>query len=325
MSESKGEHTPRRDRVAKKVLVADDSKTIRRAFELTFAGDAGVEILSAGDVASAMAIAREKSPALVIADSGMGSSSGYDLCSQLKADPALTGIPVWIMTGPAERLDEDRYETCGASGHIRKPFDTQRIIDKVAVMSAPPDEEFSRPSYPPGPVRPAAPVKPPVGQKPAVPAATGQAPGSAPQPPRLQKATLMGGPVIMPGKPPVPAAPPAAAAPQPAAPSFSKPVVPAAKPVVPSGPAVPAAKPGPAPVAARSAPAAAARPALAAPLDADALATPTAAAALAGLSDEQKDRVLALVSEVVERTVWEIVPDLAEAIIREELARLLEE
>ena len=251
--------------MAKKVLVADDSMTIRKAFELTFAGESGVEILGAADAASALAIARDGKPDLLIADSVLGSTSGYDLCSQVRADGAIAGMPVWIMTGPAERLDEDLYANCGASGHVRKPFDTQRMMDKIAVMSAPPDAEASRPSYPPGPARPAAPVKPPVGQKPAIPAAP--PPGQQSQAQRMQKATLMGGPGMMPVKAPVPSAPAAAQPAAPAAPAFSKPVVPATKPAAPAGkPALPAQ-----PVAA---PAHAGKPALAAPLDSEALAPP---------------------------------------------------
>jgi len=60
-----------------------------------------------------------------------------------------------------------------------------------------------------------------------------------------------------------------------------------------------------------------------APLDEGVLATDTAKTALQGLSDEQREAVLALVREVVEKTVWEVVPDMAEAVIREELGRLL--
>jgi len=60
-------------------------------------------------------------------------------------------------------------------------------------------------------------------------------------------------------------------------------------------------------------------------VDAGDMATPAAAAALSGLSDEQREAVMALISEIVEKTVWEIVPDMAESIIREEIARLLKE
>jgi CheY-like chemotaxis protein len=266
--------------VAKKVLIADDSGTIRQAFEMTFAGDSGVEVLGAGDLASAMATAREQAPDLVIADSRLGSETGYDLCRQLKGADQASPVRVWIMTGPAERIDEDLYASCGADGHVRKPWDTQRMIDKVSAMSAPLDEEMSRPSYPPA-ARPAAPrpaapaPKPvaPVQQKPPVPYAPKPAmPVMKPPDKRPRQATLMGGPVAPPIKP---------AAPKPAAPAVE--------------------------------------------MDAQDMAMPAARAALDGLSSEQREVVMALVREVVEKTVWEVVPDMAEALIREEISRLLKE
>jgi CheY-like chemotaxis protein len=279
--------------VAKKVLVADDSNTIRKAFDLTFDGDSGVEVFGSGDAASALAAAREQSPDLIIADSNLGSASGYDLCKQLKSDAATAGIPVWIMTGPAERLDEDMYASCNADGHVRKPWDSQRLIDKVAVMSSTPDEERARPSYPPAPAG-----KFPVG-KPQIPAPKPAAPPPAPpaapqaigvQARRGHKATLMGGPVAPPVQP--------AAAPKPAPLEAQQPPAPVAKLVA------------DAPMA---------------PLDDGIAASATASRALAGLSDEQRDAVMALVREVVEKTVWEVVPDMAEALITEELARLLKQ
>jgi CheY-like chemotaxis protein len=315
--------------VAKKVLIADDSQTIRQAFEMTFSGDSGVEIFGAGDVTSALSTAREQMPDLIIADSSLGDATGYDLCKQIKDDGQVASIPVWIMTGPAERMDDDLYADCGAEGHVRKPFDTQRMIDKVSSMSAPPDEEKSRPSYPPAAAKPAAPAaaKPavPAAAKPAAPAAAPKpaAPSAAaakPPPPahavetdekRPRQSTLMGGPVAPPVKPRAPEAP-------------------AARPELP--------KPKPKPEVVQTEtvaelaqmgsdlkpkkPAAASDAVQVEPAD---VATPAAAAALSGLTDEQREAVMVLIREIVEKTVWEVVPDLAESIIREEIARLLKE
>jgi CheY-like chemotaxis protein len=294
--------------VAKKVLIADDSQTIRQAFEMTFSGDSGVEIFGAGDVASALSTAREQMPDLIIADSNLGDATGYDLCKQVKADGQVSDIPVWIMTGPAERMDDDLYADCSADGHVRKPFDTQRMVDKVTSMAAPPDEEKSRPSYPPAAAKPAAP-----------PAAAAKLPPpahSVETEKRPRQATLMGGPGA-PVKPKPPEAPPAA----PPKPPPPKPAPPRPEPEVVQtetvaelaqmGSDLKPEKPAALPDAVH--------------VDAADVATPAAAAALAGLSDEQREAVMVLIREIVEKTVWEVVPDLAESIIREEIARLLKE
>lgn len=289
--------------MAKKVLIADDSQTIRQAFEMTFAGDSGVEIFGSGDPESAISVAKDQMPDLIIADSKIGSTTGYDLCKQIKADSQIQGILVWIMTGPAERMDDDLYAECSADGHVRKPFDTQRMVDKVASMSAPPDEEKSRPSYPPAVAKPVAPpaaaAKPPPAAPPAPPAPPEQRPRTG---------TLMGGPGAPPAKPSPPEPP---APPKPPPPKLAPEVVqtktvaelaqmgPDLEPAAPAGGGV--------------------------EVEASDVATPAAAAALEGLSDEQREAVMALIREVVEKTVWEVVPDMAESLIREEIARLLKD
>ncbi|MBW2260561.1 MAG: response regulator [Deltaproteobacteria bacterium] len=290
--------------MAKKVLIADDSQTIRQAFEMTFSGDSGVEIFGAGDVASALSTAKEQMPDLIIADSNLGDATGYDLCKQIKADGQVSGIPVWIMTGPAERMDDDLYAECGADGHVRKPFDTQRMVDKVSAMAAPPDEEKSRPSYPPAAAKPA--VLPPAAAKPPPPAHAVETEK------RPRQATLMGGPVAPPVKPQPPEVP--LAAPLKPPPPKAEPEVVQTETVAELAqmgsdlePKKPAASPG------------------AVEVEAADVATPAAAAALAGLTDEQREAVMVLIREIVEKTVWEVVPDMAESIIREEIARLLKD
>lgn len=284
--------------MAKKVLIADDSQTIRQAFEMTFSGRGGVEIFGAGDSGTAISVAKEQMPDLIIADSQIGSTTGYDLCKQIKADGQIQSIPVWIMTGPAERVDDDLYADCGAEGHIRKPFDTQRLIEKVSSMSAPPDEEKSRPSYPPAAAKAAVPAAAATAAKPPAPAA-------AASEGRMRKATLLGGPVAPPVKPKPAEAPPASPKPPPSPPR-AEPEVVQTKTVAElaqMGPDLKAEKPAPAP---------------------DAVEV-TAGAALEGLTDEQREAVMTLIRDVVEKTIWEIVPDMAETVIREEIARLLKD
>jgi hypothetical protein len=117
--------------------------------------------------------------------------------------------------------------------------------------------------------------------------------------------------------------PAAAAMPRAAAPASmpaAKPMAPAAAPAKPSFPAAGA----PAPAAAKPAAPAAPAPAAPAPSAAVAAATSGLEQKLAGLNltKDQVSAVLALSREVIEQVVWEVVPDLAEALIKEEIARL---
>jgi CheY-like chemotaxis protein len=324
--------------VPKTVLVADDSATIKKAFELTFLGIDDVEIITAGSGAEVLQTARNRHPDLIITDSRFGDISGYDLCRQVKGEADLRDIPVWIMTGPFERLDDALYDACGAEGHVRKPFDTQRMIDAVQVLHAPPEEEKARPSYPAvtsaSAMRPvgmpagspsiprAAPPRPPVAavQKPpsAMPVTPkagatlhGQAPPSIADTRRPGKATMIGTPIVPPARPvgPVglvglvgqlPAEPKPAAVQKPAARPMESTLRPHVAPRIDR----PAFSEGPVE---------------------EVLSMESARALLDSLSPQQKEQFLGVMREVVEKIAWEIVPDLAATIIKEELNRLLKD
>lgn len=116
--------------MAKRILVADDSVTIQRAFLMTFAAE-DVTITSARSADEGLALARQSVPDLVIADATMPGRSGYDLCAALKADRTLANVPVYILASPQTPFDEGRARQVGAQGHFLKPFDSGALIDRV--------------------------------------------------------------------------------------------------------------------------------------------------------------------------------------------------
>jgi CheY-like chemotaxis protein len=290
--------------VPTKILVADDSATMRRVLEMTFAGE-DARVLSVDNGEAAVAKAGELVPDVVFADASMSGVDGYEVARRIKSSPQLAKVAVIVMASQHTPYDDGKGRAAGVDDHIPKPFDTQSVIDKLAQVLARPRAmlasaggEAPRPA-PPAP-RPAAVGAPPP-----------PAPAPAPARSAVGNATRMGigGPVV-PQQPapvarpaPIPAA--ASAAPQP----------------------VRSAAPAPA-AAAVAAPAPAARPA---PAPAPAAALDTASATMAqklsglGLSREQVEGVLALSREVVEQVVWEVVPVLAEQLIKEEIKRLTAE
>ncbi len=151
--------------MGKRVLVADDSATIQKAFTMVLAGQDGVSLVPARSYDEAVTAARQGRPDLVIADIVLGNRTGYDLCAALKADPAFRGVPVYILASSQTPYDEARGRQAGADGHLLKPFESQSLIDRV-------QEGLSRPAVPaPAPARPvstAPPVaaaSPPVGAR----------------------------------------------------------------------------------------------------------------------------------------------------------------
>ncbi|MGD9343262.1 MAG: response regulator [Desulfuromonadales bacterium] len=119
--------------MSKKLLLADDSITIQKVIQITFAHeDYDLTITDNGD--TALAKAQELKPDLIMADVYMPGKNGYELATAIKQDPALQNTPVLLLAGSFEPFDEDKARSCQANDWIEKPFESQRLIDKVAEL-----------------------------------------------------------------------------------------------------------------------------------------------------------------------------------------------
>lgn len=116
--------------MAKKLLLADDSQTIHRVLELTFAEE-DFEIISAYNGNEALEKLKEMKPDLVITDVNMPEMDGYQVCQQIKNDPETSHIPVILLKGTFEPFDEAKADACHNDGIIAKPFQTKNIIKTV--------------------------------------------------------------------------------------------------------------------------------------------------------------------------------------------------
>jgi len=116
--------------MTKKLLVADDSPTIQKVVKLAFAGE---DFLVEGVEHGDEVLEKVKAlrPDLVLADISMPGLNGYELCGRIKADPDLGTTPVVLMSGVAEPLDEDGARNAGCDGHLVKPFGTELLIRTV--------------------------------------------------------------------------------------------------------------------------------------------------------------------------------------------------
>lgn len=134
--------------MAKRIVIADDSATIQRAFAMTF-GAEDVTLVAARSADEGFALARQLQPELVIADGMMPGRSGYDLCAQIKGDPSLSSTAVYVLASAQQPYDDSRGWQCGADGHFLKPFDTTVIIEKVhEALAKGPTEVAHRASAP---------------------------------------------------------------------------------------------------------------------------------------------------------------------------------
>lgn len=149
--------------MAKKVLVADDSLTIRKVIGMIFATeDFSVTMVDNG--LDAVNKARELRPDVVLADCMMPGKSGYEVAEAIKSDPSTQGIPVMLLAGTFEPFDENRARASRADSHIVKPFDSQGFLDKVkTLVGLPTGGGMTTPTYQPvsmGGPPPAAPTAP---------------------------------------------------------------------------------------------------------------------------------------------------------------------
>ena len=313
----------------KTLLAVDDSVTMRKVLEITFSSD-DFRVLGAENSQKALAHLAEE-PIAALIDTSLEGDDGYNLAKQIRArDPR---IAIVLMASRYNPYDANRGREAGADDYADKPFDTTGLLDKVKKAIAAREGLKAAPA--PAPAPPAAapgPMAPPFASTPR-PAITAAIPSRGPIGVGNRAHTLSfdSGPVVpAPGAAPAPtptmqqrAAPPAAVS-RPAAPPAAAPVAAKAPPVaVPSPHNVPTA----APPAAAPAPSPAAPPVAALAAVPAVLVNGQLAGKLdgLGLTPQQVEAVLSLSRDLVERVVWEVVPLLAETIIKEEIARLTKE
>jgi CheY-like chemotaxis protein len=143
-----------------KLLLADDSVTIQRVIELTFA-DEDVQVVAVGDGQQAIDRVKTDRPDIVLADVGMPERDGYEVAAFIKGDPELAHIPVLLLTGAFEPIDEARARAVGCDGVLVKPFEPQMVISRVRDLLAGkreggPATTAAHTGAPPAPAGPAA-------------------------------------------------------------------------------------------------------------------------------------------------------------------------
>jgi CheY-like chemotaxis protein len=116
--------------VATTLLLADDSLTIQRVIELTFA-DEEVFVVTVSDGHAAMTLIDAQPPDIVLADIGMPGKTGYEVAAHVKHSPRTAHIPVLLLTGAFEPVDQRKAQESGCDGVMTKPFEPHVVIGRV--------------------------------------------------------------------------------------------------------------------------------------------------------------------------------------------------
>ncbi|WP_458524659.1 response regulator transcription factor [Onishia taeanensis] len=116
-----------------KVLVVDDEPNIVLSLEFLMQ-QAGFEVVTAEDGEDALARVAEAPPDLVLLDISLPGISGFDVLERLRTDPALTRLPIIMLTAHGREVEREKGLALGADDYITKPFSTQALVNKVKTL-----------------------------------------------------------------------------------------------------------------------------------------------------------------------------------------------
>jgi two-component system, OmpR family, alkaline phosphatase synthesis response regulator PhoP len=113
-----------------RVVIVEDEPHIVLSLEFLLER-AGYETATATDGAQGLALVRRLRPDVVLLDVMMPELNGYDVCRAIKADPALAGIPVIMLSAKGQEVEVLRGLELGAAAYVTKPFGNTEILDAV--------------------------------------------------------------------------------------------------------------------------------------------------------------------------------------------------
>ena len=116
---------------AVKVLVIDDSNTIRRSAEL-FLRQAGYEVILAEDGFDALSKITDYEPHVIFVDIMMPRLDGYQTCALIKQNPRLKSTPVIMLSSKDGVFDRARGRLAGSDRYLTKPFTKEGLIEAVS-------------------------------------------------------------------------------------------------------------------------------------------------------------------------------------------------
>ena len=113
-----------------KVLVIDDSNTIRRSAEI-FLGQGGHQVILAEDGFDALAKINDHTPDLVFCDILMPRLDGYQTCAIIKRNPRFANLPVIMLSSKDGLFDKARGRMVGSEDYLTKPFTKEQLLKAV--------------------------------------------------------------------------------------------------------------------------------------------------------------------------------------------------
>ncbi|OQY16130.1 MAG: hypothetical protein B6I36_10870 [Desulfobacteraceae bacterium 4572_35.1] len=114
----------------KKILVVDDSPTVRRLVELVLS-QRGYEVLSAENGELGLKMAKEQLPAVVLVDFVMPCMNGHMFCRRLREDERFVDVPVILISSKSDVVGQAFEESFGIVHFFTKPFEPEDLVAKI--------------------------------------------------------------------------------------------------------------------------------------------------------------------------------------------------
>jgi len=119
--------------MVKKVLIADDEANIVASLEFLME-QSGFDVRVAGNGREALELAASFRPDLMLLDVMMPEKNGYEVCQAVRADPALAGVKIVMLSAKGRDIEMAKGLELGADAYVTKPFSTRDLVAKVKEM-----------------------------------------------------------------------------------------------------------------------------------------------------------------------------------------------
>jgi DNA-binding response OmpR family regulator len=116
--------------MSRTLLLADGSITIQRVIELTFAHE-DVRVMTVSDGRRAMQLLESEQPDIALLDVDLPEMDGYALAAHMRRVPRLKQVPILLLAGAFEPVDQAKARDVGSDGVILKPFEPQVVVTRV--------------------------------------------------------------------------------------------------------------------------------------------------------------------------------------------------
>jgi DNA-binding response OmpR family regulator len=116
--------------MSKSILIVDDEPNIILSLEYLME-QAGYEVRTVNDGEGALESVNEKLPDLILLDVMLPKVDGYEVCREIRANPAWKDVRIIMLTAKGREVDQEKGLAFGADDYITKPFSTSEVVRKV--------------------------------------------------------------------------------------------------------------------------------------------------------------------------------------------------